>query len=120
MQYVNETVVEVNVPAVVSKLHVKCRGHDSVVTHAHAILFISQSTAERLPGLHLSSKLLRVGLKQLGVEVMLAPKSLHLLLSNRWKHTLFIYLTSHSFKVERGGGDVLEVEWKTNRGMDWE
>lgn len=40
MQYVNETVVEVNLPAVVStKLHVKCTGHDSLKTHAHAILY---------------------------------------------------------------------------------
>lgn len=37
MQYVNGTVVEVNVPAVVSKWHVRSKGHDSVLTHA--ILF---------------------------------------------------------------------------------
>lgn len=35
MQYVNETVAEVNVPAVVSKLHVKCTGYDSLITHVH-------------------------------------------------------------------------------------
>lgn len=43
MQYVNETVVEVNVPAVVSKLHVRSKGHDSVLTHVHSILFFPLS-----------------------------------------------------------------------------
>lgn len=38
MQYVNETVVEVNVPAVVSKLHVRSKGHDSAVTCARYVL----------------------------------------------------------------------------------
>lgn len=52
MQYVNETVVELNVPAVFvlfflcSKSHVKCMGHDSVITHVHAIWSFSQSTSE--------------------------------------------------------------------------
>lgn len=41
MQYVNETVLEVNLPAVVpTELHVKCMGHD-LETRVHAIVLLT-------------------------------------------------------------------------------
>ena len=47
MQYVNETVVEVNLPAVISTLHVKSTAHDPVITHAHTSYTVfSQSASD--------------------------------------------------------------------------
>lgn len=101
MQYVNETVVEVNVPAVASKLHVKHAGHDSVKTHAPAILFFSRSTSAWAPSrVKDTERRVKTGFS---VSAILASKSIHLLLSNRWKDFVFKYSASHSFRVEHGG-----------------